>query len=143
MKSFKTPNFFITYLLLLAVFGLVDAIWLGIVAKSFYFKELGSLLRTDFLLFPGLLFYALHPLMIWFWGFSKAKSFRELLLNSALYGFGAYATYDLSNWATLKDWSQRVVLVDIIWGTVASMFVAGIVWFLINKKMIEASEINS
>ncbi len=140
MKINSLHNFIITYLLLLAVFGLIDGIWLGVVAKNFYFAELGDLLRDDFLLFPGLIFYALHPLMLWFWGFAKAKSLRELLLNTALYGFGAYATYDLSNWATLKNWSQQVVIVDIIWGTVASMLVAGIVWFLVNKKMVVTSE---
>ncbi|MCC6710743.1 MAG: DUF2177 family protein [Candidatus Pacebacteria bacterium] len=135
MKN-KLLNFFITYLLLLAIFGLVDAIWLGLVAKNFYTKELGDLLRADFLLFPGLIFYAMHPLMIWFFGFKQSKSFRQVLLNTAIYGLGAYATYDLSNWATLKNWSEQVVMVDIIWGSVSSMTVAGIVWFLVNKKLL-------
>jgi uncharacterized membrane protein len=143
MKKNGFLNFFITYLLLLAVFGIVDGIWLGIISKNFYVREIGDLLRSDFLLIPGLIFYALHPFMIWFWGFYKNSSWKTTIFKSAIYGFGSYATYDLSNWATLKNWSQTVVFVDIIWGTVASALVAGIVWFLINKKMMGSSEIKS
>jgi uncharacterized membrane protein len=135
MKN-KLLNFFVTYLLLLAIFGLIDALWLGLIAKNFYTNELAGLLRPDFLLFPGLIFYAMHPLMLWFFGFRQSSSLKQVLLKTAIYGVGAYATYDLSNWATLKDWSQQVVVVDILWGSLSSMTVSGIVWFLVNKKLL-------
>jgi len=134
MKN-KLVSFIITYFLLLAVFGLVDALWLGLIAKNFYARELGSLLRKDFLLFPGLMFYAMHPLMIWFWGFKDHTKLRQIIFKVGVYSFGAYATYDLSNWATLKNWSQQVVVVDIIWGTLSSVVVTALVWFLVTKKL--------
>jgi len=69
-------------------------------------------------------------------GFRQSTSLQQVLLKTAIYGLGAYATYDLSNWATLKNWSQQVVVVDILWGSLSSMTVSGIVWFLVNKKLL-------
>ncbi|PIR64897.1 MAG: DUF2177 domain-containing protein [Candidatus Pacebacteria bacterium CG10_big_fil_rev_8_21_14_0_10_36_11] len=136
MKRGGIFAFFLTYILLLGIFGLIDALWLGLIARNFYAQELAGLLRADFLLVPGLLFYALHPFMLWFWGFYKNNSWKSLLLKTAVYGFGAYATYDLSNWATLRDWSEQVVLVDIIWGTVSSAGVSIAVWFIIKQNRL-------
>lgn len=116
--SFK--SLLILYVMALAVFFVIDMIWLGLVARNFYRDQLGSLLSPKvnwtaavlfYLLFIfGLLVFVIEP------GFSQ--SLTSVLLKGGLFGLIAYATYDLTNLATLKDWSLKVTVVDLIWGTV-------------------------
>lgn len=109
------------YLITLAVFFLIDMVWLGLVAKGFYRKHLGALLGPKvnwaaamifYLLFiVGLLVFAIRPALI------QAVPLQALWLG-ALLGLISYATYDLTNLATLKDWPVIVTVVDLVWGTV-------------------------
>jgi uncharacterized membrane protein len=108
------------YLITLAVFFLIDMVWLGVVAKNFYRKHLGGLLSPKvnwaaamifYLLFiAGLLVFAVRPALV------QEAPFQALLLG-ALFGLISYATYDLTNLATLKDWPVLVTVVDLAWGT--------------------------
>jgi uncharacterized membrane protein len=110
----------ILYLITLAVFFVIDMIWLGAVAKGFYRKHLGDLLSPKvnwgaallfYLLFiAGLLIFAVRPAL------AQGAPLQALLLG-ALFGLIAYATYDLTNLATLKDWPVVVTVVDLAWGT--------------------------
>lgn len=109
------------YLITLAVFFAIDMIWLGVVAKGFYRRHLGPMLNPKvnwaaaalfYLLFiAGLLVFVIKPAL------SGGEPLKALLLG-ALFGLISYATYDLSNLATLKDWPMVVTVVDLIWGTV-------------------------
>ena len=109
------------YLITLAVFFLIDMVWLGVVAKGFYRKHLGAMLSPKvnwpaailfYLLFiVGLIVFAVRPAL------SAGEPIKALLLG-ALLGLISYATYDLSNLATLKDWPLVVTIVDLVWGTV-------------------------
>jgi len=109
------------YLITLAVFFLVDMVWLGVVAKSFYRRHLGPLMAPKvgwpaavlfYLLFiGGLLVFAVRP------GLAAGDPLRALVLGAFL-GLVSYATYDLTNLATLKDWPVVVTIVDLVWGTV-------------------------
>lgn len=111
----------IAYLATLIAFAIVDTLWLGVVARAFYQAELGSLRaeRIDFraavafyLVFAaGIVVFAVLPAL-------RAESLGNALLYGALFGFFCYATYDLTNLATLRDWPLRMSLVDIAWGTV-------------------------
>jgi len=111
----------VLYLITLAVFFLIDMIWLGVVAKGFYRKHLGPLMSPKvnwaaailfYLLFiVGLVVFAVRPAL------AAGKPVQALLLG-ALLGLISYATYDLTNLATLKDWPIVVTVVDLIWGTV-------------------------
>ncbi len=111
------PLYFIT----LVVFFLVDMLWLGIIAKGFYRRHLGSMLSPRinwpaavlfYLLFiVGLLVFAVRPTLI-------RGIPIEALFFGALFGLICYATYDLTNLATLKDWPLVVTVVDLIWGAV-------------------------
>lgn len=108
------------YLATFAVFMVIDLIWLGLVARSLYNKYLGYLLApnvnwTAAILFyllwiGGLLFFALVPGL-------QAGSFGKALLYGALFGFITYATYDLTNLATVQDWPVTITIIDMIWGT--------------------------
>jgi uncharacterized membrane protein len=109
------------YALTLAVFFLIDMVWLGVVAKGFYRKHLGTMLSPKvnwaaaiifYLLFiVGLVVFVVKPAL-------AAGKPLEALLFGALFGLISYATYDLSNLATLKDWPVVVTVVDLVWGTV-------------------------
>ena len=107
------------YLITLAVFFLIDMVWLGVVAKGFYRKHLGGFLAPKvnwaaamlfYLLFiVGLLVFAVRPALV------QGAPLQALLLG-ALFGLISYATYDLTNLATLKDWPVLVTVVDLAWG---------------------------
>jgi uncharacterized membrane protein len=116
-----TKQMLVIYLITLAVFFLIDMIWLGVVAKGFYRRHLGPMLSPKvnwaaailfYLLFiVGLLVFVIKPALI------SGEPLKALFFG-ALLGLISYATYDLSNLATLKDWPLVVTIVDLIWGSV-------------------------
>lgn len=120
------------YLVTIPVFFLIDMLWLGVVAKDFYRSQL-----TDFLgpvNWPAaLIFYFLYIIGIIIFAVSPALqsgTIMKALTLGALFGFFAYATYDFTNLATLKDWPLKVVLVDVLWGAVLTGSVASASYWL-------------
>ena len=121
------------YLATLIAFIAIDMFWLGLIARSFYRKHIGFIMATSpnwtaamifYLIFvAGLIFFAVAPGL-------QAGSFGKTLLLGALYGFITYATYDLTNLATLKDWPVFLTLVDILWGTVLAILVSSSSYFI-------------
>lgn len=108
------------YLMTLAVFFVIDMIWLGVVAKGFYRKHLGTMLSPKVNWGAALLFYLLFIVGLIVFVIRPALAAGEplkALLLGAFFGLISYATYDLSNLATLKDWPIIVTVVDLVWGT--------------------------
>ncbi len=124
------------YLIALPVFLLIDMIWLGLVAKNFYAKHLGYIMRPDVNWLAAIIFYLIFIVgLVWFVitpALDKG-SWANALLFGALFGLITYATYDLTNLATLKDWPLIVTIVDLIWGTALSASVSVITYFIANK----------
>jgi len=121
------------YLLTIPVFFGIDMIWLGFVARGFYRNNLGHLLRPDVNWTAAVIFYLLYILGILIFAVMPAlekNSLRQAVILGGLFGFFAYATYDLTNLATLKDWPVNVVLVDIAWGVVLTASVAAASFFI-------------
>jgi uncharacterized membrane protein len=121
------------YLLTLPVFFGIDMLWLGVVAKGFYRDNLGHLLRPDVNWAAALIFYLLYIAGILVFATLPAlekHSLRQAIIMGALFGFFCYATYDLTNLATLKDWPVKVVVVDILWGMVLTASVAAAGFFI-------------
>ena len=116
------------YLLTIPVFFAIDMIWLGYAARNFYKTQLHDLLSPEvnwpaaflfyFIYIVGILFFAVRPGL-------EAESFFKTCLLGALFGFFTYATYDLTNLATLRNWPITVVIVDIAWGTLLCTLVGG------------------
>ena len=112
-------QFFLLFLISLPVLVALDLLWLGVIAKSFYFSQLGDLARAEpnwyaaAVFYPifilGLTFFASHPAFL-------AGSLGKAILLGAFFGFVVYATYDLTNLAVLKNWPLAMSLVDIAWG---------------------------
>ena len=115
------------YLLTFAGFLAIDMVWLVVVARGFYRERLGFLLSDQpnwwaaisfYLLFVvGLLVFVIVPAV-------EAGSLRKALLLGAFFGLVTYATYDLTNQATVKNWPWMVTLVDMTWGTVLATSVS-------------------
>jgi uncharacterized membrane protein len=115
------------YLLTIPVFFAIDMVWLGVIAKDVYQKQIGHLLASTVNWPAALIFYLVYIYGIIHFavlpGIEK-ESIKTVLTNAALFGFMAYATYDLTNLATLKDWPVKIVFVDLIWGMVLTSVVA-------------------
>lgn len=115
------------YLLTVPVFFLIDMLWLGFFAKDFYRAQIGFLLRSEFNWVAAILFYLIFIGGIIFFAVMPALGsggWQRALLYGALFGFMTYATYDLTNLATVRDWPLTVTLVDLAWGTILSGLVA-------------------
>lgn len=98
----------------------LDAFWLSTMARTLYRPHLGEILMDGFRVTPAIIFYLLYVGGIVFFAVHPAyekASLAVALINGAALGFIAYATYDLTNHATLKVWSTTVTVVDIAWGT--------------------------
>ena len=94
----------------------LDLLWLGVVAKGFYAKHLGSLLRPDVKWVPALLFYLLYVAAVVV--FVVMPALGRAIGMGAFFGLAAYATYDLTSMALIRDFPLIVVLVDLAWGVV-------------------------
>jgi uncharacterized membrane protein len=110
----------IAYGATLLFFAIVDTLWLGVVARDYYREALGSLLAPRFNLWAAIAFYLVYCLGIVIFAVLPAlrgESLATALLHGALFGFFCYATYDLTNMATLRDWPIGMSFVDMAWGT--------------------------
>jgi uncharacterized membrane protein len=118
----------IAYIAGAIAFGLLDALWLGWAGPNFYRPQLGDLLADGFRMGPALVFYTAYiGGMVWFAiRPGLANGVLTASLNGALLGALCYATYDLTNQATLRQWSTTITLVDIAWGAFATALAASI-----------------
>jgi uncharacterized membrane protein len=115
------------YALTLPVFFIVDMLWLGIVARGFYRRHLRNILSPDvhwpaavifyFIYVAGIIFFAVGPAV-------SEDSLEKAALLGALFGFFTYATYDLTNMATINKWPLAIVVVDMVWGVCLCTLVA-------------------
>jgi len=116
-----------TYLITLLIFFAIDLVWLAVIAKNFYRQHIGHLMSADVNWPAALLFYAVYIGGIVFFAIKpafEAGSASRALAYGAFFGFIAYATYDLTNQATMKDWPVLVTVIDLAWGTVLTGTVA-------------------
>lgn len=129
------------YLISLIVFFAIDMIWLGVIAKNLYKEQIGHLMAQEVRWGAALLFYCIYLLGLVFFAIAPAigeNSWVQALLYGALFGFMCYATYDLTNYATLNKWPLTLVIYDLIWGSFASGIVSLIVYW-IGKTWLRSS----
>lgn len=125
------------YLVVLAAFLIIDLVWLGIIARQFYRDKLGFIMRPQvywpaaiafYLLFiVGLIYFVIDPAM-------ARDSWSYALFSGLFFGLICYATYDLSNLATLKDWPLAVTAADIVWGSILSGTLS-LIGFLVGRAI--------
>lgn len=112
------------YLFTLIPFLVLDAIWLGLVAPSFYKSQIGHLMADSPNFLAAGIFYLLYVAGMVVFVTGREGTLKETILRGAFFGFIAYATYDLTNLATLQGWPLLVTVVDLIWGTFLSAMTA-------------------
>jgi uncharacterized membrane protein len=120
----------------LPVFFAIDMLWLGLIAKDFYAKQIGGLMKPNinwtaaiifYLIFiAGLVVFVIMPAVV-------KNSWSHAVLMGALFGFVCYATYDLTNLALAKDWPIFVTIIDLIWGAVLAASVSVITYLIATK----------
>ena len=101
-------------------FAIIDSFWLRTMYTRLYQPEIGAVLMKGMRLGPAVAFYLLYILGIIVFAFTPAMAsgkWQTALINGAMFGFFCYMTYDLTNFATLKVWSMKVTILDMIWGT--------------------------
>jgi uncharacterized membrane protein len=124
------------YTTALPVFFAIDMVWLGLVAKNFYKSQIGFLMKPDINWTAAILFYLLFIVGLVLFVIAPAvekNSWRYALVFGALFGFITYATYDLTNLATLKDWPLLVTIVDLAWGATLGALVSVVTYFIAGK----------
>jgi len=114
------------YIYVLVSMALIDSVWL-FSTGGIYKKWLGHLFAPTFNFIPAVIFYLLYALGVVYFvlspGLRSGASYTNIFISGALFGLIAYATYDLTNNATLRDWPLQVTFIDMVWGA----FLTGLV----------------
>lgn len=107
------------YAIAFGIFLLIDAVWLGVISKNLYKNNIGHLMSENPKLLAALVFYMFFTAVMLYLAFLPGYNDRDLLkvvIYSALFGLVTYGTYDLTNYATLKDFPFKLVVIDMLWG---------------------------
>lgn len=124
----------LAYCLTFMVFLAIDLVWLGFIAKNLYRRELGNLLGEQVNWPAAIIFYLLFVAGVFLFAIAPAtekQSLSHAVIYGALFGFFTYATYDLTNLATLKGWPVKIVFIDIVWGMVLTGAVSTSGFFIV------------
>ncbi len=124
------------YGIALCIFFTIDMFWLGFIAKNFYSNQIGFLMKEDINWMAAIIFYLIFIVGLVLFVIEPSiekRSWKNALLMGALFGFISYATYDLTNLATLKNWPLLVTIVDLVWGAFIAAAVSTLTFFVANK----------
>jgi uncharacterized membrane protein len=127
------------YLATLVVFGLLDGLWLWTMSGRIYRPVLGDILLADLRVAPAIAFYLAYPAGLTLLAVVpalRAGDWSTALINGAMLGALAYGTYDLTNYATLRNWTLEITVIDIAYGTAVAA-VASLAGFLA-ARMVSA-----
>jgi uncharacterized membrane protein len=125
----------LAYVLALALFAAIDITWLMSMGSKLYRQTLGDILLTDLRMAPAAVFYLMYPAGLVIFAIApglKAASPATALVLGALLGLVAYGTYELTNFATIRNWTLQITVIDIAYGMVASALVAAGVTMIVS-----------
>jgi len=123
------------YVIAFVIFLVIDAVWLGLVAPKFYKNQIGHLMAESPNLIAALVFYLVFIVGVVYFVVNpaiEAQSLSKAIVAGLLFGFITYATYDLTNLATLKDWPLTVTIVDLAWGSFLSTVIGTLTYLIYN-----------
>jgi uncharacterized membrane protein len=124
------------YLVALVFFFTIDMVWLGLIAKKLYQTQIGHLLKENPNWTAAIVFYLLFILGVVVFVINPAVvegSLTSALWRGALFGLITYATYDLTNLATMANWPLMITLIDLVWGMFLSSSVATLSYLVIQR----------
>jgi uncharacterized membrane protein len=118
----------IAYFATLVGFLALDSVWLSTMGNRLYRPVMGDMLLDGFRPAPAIIFYLLYIAALVYFVVKPGltQGFWPTLINAALLGVACYATYDLTNQATLKNWSTTLTLADLCWGAIVTAFGASV-----------------
>ena len=119
------------YLIALISFAVVDIAWLSSVGAQLYRATLGDILAPEIRVAPAIVFYLIFPAGLLYFAIDpaiKEGSLATAVVNGALFGLFTYATYELTNFATLRNWTLGITVVDIAYGAIVSATVAALTY---------------
>jgi|ERR1700744_1907648 uncharacterized membrane protein len=128
------------YFAALFVFVVLDMAWLAAMAPRLYRPTLDNILIAEVNLPPAIMFYLFYPVGLVVFALIpalKSESITIAAAYGALFGFLAYATYDLTNYSTLRNWTIQLTIIDLLWGTMLSA-TAATVSYLAVKRLVGA-----
>ena len=120
-------TYLLAYVIALVLFGVIDALWLTTMGASLYRATLGDVLASAVRLGPAIAFYLLFPIGIVVFAVTPAlrsNSAAEAAVYGAILGLVTYGTYDLTNFATLRNWTLKITIIDLAYGAVVVAVVA-------------------
>lgn len=123
------------YVVAFLIFIIIDAVWLGLVAPKFYKDQIGHLMAEKPNFVAALVFYLVFIVGVVYFVINpaiEAQSIAKVVVSGLLFGFITYATYDLTNLATLKDWPLLVTGVDLLWGSFLSTTMGVLTYLIYN-----------
>ena len=136
-------KWFLAYIATGLFFGALDAVWLRFAGPLLYRPALGDLLAEKFRVGPAVAFYFIYVAALTFFAVVPGLMLNQAgatiqvsavaVMRGALFGFAAYATYGLTNQATLKRWPTELTLIDMAWGAAASGLAAGLAVLVLTK----------
>ncbi len=126
---------FLAYVVGLIVFVALDAIWLTLMGPT-YHAVMGDMVAANVRFGPAIAFYLLDTLglMVFVARPGMRHGVAWVLAHGALFGLFTYATYDLTNYAVLKNWDLILTLEDIVWGMVVSTIVSTVSWAIMRER---------
>lgn len=110
----------LSYASTVTVMAVIDLLWIGVIARPLYKSGIGHLMADQPAAIYAVLFYVVFPMGLMIFAvvpFAETAGWTKSLAMGALFGFFAYATYDLTNLATLKNWPLWLSLIDMAWGS--------------------------
>ncbi|MDY3195714.1 MAG: DUF2177 family protein [Paracholeplasma sp.] len=128
-------TFFKLYGIAFVVFFVIDLVWLGLVAKKLYQQEIGGLLKKDVNWLAAIIFYLLFIAGLVVFVITPAvndQSLVKVMLLGAFFGLVTYATYDLTNLSTMKDFTLKITLIDLTWGTSLGFLTSTLTYLIYN-----------
>lgn len=128
--------YIVSYIAALLLFFLADMVWLGTMSSRLYKPTLGDILLSDVSMMPAIVFYLLYPVGLVVFAINpalKGGNMTTALAFGALFGLFTYGTYDLTNQATLRNWSTGLTLADMAWGCVLGAMTAAWAFWVTSK----------
>jgi uncharacterized membrane protein len=129
-------KFVLAYLATAVAMLALDAVWLGLIAMPMYQQAIGHLMAEKMNASAAGLFYAVYVTGLMVYAVVPRRESAEwggVLRSAALFGFFTYATYDLTNLATLNNWPVEIVVIDLVWGMFISASAASAGWIVIRR----------
>jgi uncharacterized membrane protein len=127
-------SYIIAYVAVLLVFGTIDAVWLSTMGPAIYRPALGDILAPSLRVVPAIAFYLSYPIGVVVFAVLPALRAQTPMTGATLallFGALAYATYDLTNYATLRNWNLQITVLDIGYGALASSIAATVAYFAV------------